>query len=238
MSDKNSKQSKTVIVTGASSGLGYHIAKVLAKDDSVSRVIGIARRGEKLAELAAISEVFVPLTLDLQEDEIWNEVQSLIDPESELWIVNNAGVLDSSSFAQIDKQAFLDTFLTNVYAQFAMIRAAIPHFDRTHAGGVIAISSTLGVESVPDVPLYVASKHAVEGLMKSLRDDMFGTRVKVITIRVDDMDTELWGGQMPYPDRAIDPREVAEFLTEVISSTKESMYPETVTFKGLVRSID
>ena len=170
------------VVTGASSGIGREIARQLVRDRGMI-VLASARREDRLRELATEFPSVRFLAGDLADAdfrrELWNwALRESAEDGIEL-LVNNAGV---GNYAEFDKQREqeIDTILTvNVVALFDLTRKAISHMKERKRGRILQISSVLGFVGLPYSATYVASKHAVNGLTKSLRYELRGSGVKV-----------------------------------------------------------
>ena len=94
-------------------------------------------------------------------------------------LVNNAGVGNYSEFAAQDEQAIRQILDLNVVALLDLSQKAIQHMKPRRKGQILQISSVLGFIGLQDSAVYVASKHAVNGLVKSLHYELQGTGVRV-----------------------------------------------------------
>jgi len=171
-------QSKTALVTGASSGIGEATAERLAI--AGYKVYGTSRRPAKAKQRS-----FELLPLDVTSDEsVAAIVKELLRLEGRIdLLVNNAGfgVAPAGAEESSIEQAQL-IFDTNFLGIVRMTRAVVPHMRRQGAGRIINIGSVLGFLPMPYAALYVATKHAVEGYSESLDHELrtMGIRVSVI----------------------------------------------------------
>ena len=94
-------------------------------------------------------------------------------------LVNNAGVGNYSELEAQDPQAIRQIIEINVIAVIDLTQKAIKHMKTRRAGQILQISSVLGFIGLRDSAVYVASKHAVNGLVKSLHYELWGTGVRV-----------------------------------------------------------
>lgn len=175
----------TVVVTGASSGIGREIARLVAP--RCARLVLVARRTERLRELAdelsrdrRSLKVFV-FGCDLADraaigplvDRIHQEVGE-VDV-----LVNNAGVGTMAVFdrSRLDKQlAMIDL---NVTALVALTHAFLPGMVARGRGSVLMVGSGFGLSVAPGFATYVGTKHFVTGFTESLAADLAGTGVHV-----------------------------------------------------------
>ena len=168
----------TVLVTGASSGIGEATAERLAT--AGYKVYGTSRRGPQPGP-----RTFTMLPLDVTSDEsVEAAVRELMHLARRIdLLVNNAGFgvapagAEESSIEQA--QSIFDT---NFFGIVRMTRAVVPHMRRQGGGRIINIGSVLGFIPMPYGALYAATKHAVEGYSESLDHELRtqGIRVSVI----------------------------------------------------------
>jgi 3-hydroxy acid dehydrogenase/malonic semialdehyde reductase len=179
---------KIVLITGASSGFGYAIAKLLAKNGS--KLILAARRADRLNKLAEESNKKYGTTSYILELDVRDQkaVEKAVKSLPENWqaidiLVNNAGLsrgLDKLHEGTIqDWDEMIDT---NVKGLLYVSRAIIPGMVKRNSGHVINIGSIAGHEVYPKGNVYCATKHAVDAITKGMRLDLNGTKVKVTTI--------------------------------------------------------
>lgn len=173
---------RTALVTGASSGLGRELARQLVRDRGMT-VLATARRRDRLRDLAAELPAgrLAILDGDLADPafraRLWDRAEAL--PGGLDLLVNNAGLGHYSLFADQDPAAWRRIFEVNVLALFDLTARAARSMQARGSGQILQISSILGSIGIPYSAAYVASKHAVNGLVKSLRYELRGTGVRV-----------------------------------------------------------
>lgn len=182
----------TVLVTGASSGIGRACAEAFAA--AGARLILGARRGDRLREVArALPTDSLPLTIDVRDRRAVAKAVAGLPPD---WaaidvLVNNAGL--ASGLAPLhegdpdDWDAMLDT---NVKGLLAVTRAVVPGMVARGRGHVINLGSIAGHETYPEGAVYCASKAAVDRITAGLRLDLLGTGVRVSTVDPGMVETE------------------------------------------------
>ncbi|GAB4057684.1 oxidoreductase [Uliginosibacterium sediminicola] len=170
--------SQVVLVTGVSSGIGRAAAERFSSLGC--RVFGTVRN---LVPANAIPGVTL-LEMDVRDEaSIARAIDTLIAQAKRIDVlVNNAGVtlLGATEETSItEAQTLLDTNLLGV---LRMIRAVLPYMRARRSGRIVNVSSVLGFLPAPYMPLYSASKHAVEGLSESLDHEVrqFGIRVALV----------------------------------------------------------
>lgn len=173
--------SNTILITGASTGIGRATAKHFQKKGW--NVVATMRTPEKESELSALKNVLVT-RLDVQDSQtIANAVAQSIEKFGTIDVlVNNAGygafgVLEATPMEKIKRQ-----FDVNVFGLLETTKALLPHFRANKSGVIINISSIGGKMTFPLGTLYHASKFAVEGISEAMSFEMeaIGVTVKIV----------------------------------------------------------
>jgi short-subunit dehydrogenase len=181
-------QGGTILITGASSGIGRALARELAP---TAGVLGLtARRVERLDSLrtelcAAHPETVVHVfPCDLQDPGaigvMLDEVASALGPVDVL--VNNAGLGDIGLFERAPWEKTNSMLQVNVCALTRLTRELLPGMIARGRGGVLNISSGFGLTFAPGMAAYVGSKHYVTAFTESLRLELSGTGVAVTQV--------------------------------------------------------
>ena len=167
-------EGKTAIVTGASSGIGAAIARVLA--DAGAKVAGGARRVDEL-------QTEVALELDVTDPASCERfATAAVEGLGGLDIlVNNAGLgLGRDSFdasSEDDEETVLET---NVHGLLRMTRLCLPHI--RDGGHIVNMGSIAGRQPYDNAAVYIASKYAVRGFTYALREDLLGRPIHLTTV--------------------------------------------------------
>ena len=174
------RTSKAVLVTGASSGIGRKITERLAADGYF--VYATARKDADLKALAAIPNV-QSLRLDVtQPADIAAALAAITKAGRGLYgLVNNAGIGTYGTIADMSAEEFDLSMKVNVYGPVMMIKAFQP-LVIAQQGRIVNIGSLSGVLAGSNIPAYVMSKHAIEGLTDSLAVQLapLGVHVSVV----------------------------------------------------------
>lgn len=187
---------QTILITGATSGFGYAIAQLFAKNNY--HVIITGRRKERLEALKQELEqqfnvVVTPLCFDVRDKEaVRNAIQSLTEQQIHIDIlVNNAGL--ASGLASIDEGDTDDWELmidTNVKGLLFMSRQVLPLMRERRKGHIFNIGSTAGKLVYKNGNVYCATKFAVDALSQAMRIDMLPYGIKVTAINPGMAETE------------------------------------------------
>jgi NADP-dependent 3-hydroxy acid dehydrogenase YdfG len=193
MSNRDPKQEPhTVLVTGASSGIGAAVARRFAQDGA--RLVLAARRGERLAALAA--ELGVPahvLPLDVTDRAAVEAGVASLPPEFAAIsiLVNNAGGALGLEPAQAANLDDWDTMVdVNCKGLMYVTRAVLPGMVARDRGHIINLGSVAGTYPYPGGNVYGAAKAFVEQLSLNLRADLTGKRVRVTNVEPGMVETE------------------------------------------------
>ncbi len=173
---------QTVLITGASRGIGRATAELLAEKGY--RVLATMRNpdsGRALAEGARAKGWDLDiLSLDVRDDA---SVRAAVAQAGEIDVlVNNAGFEVWGALEEMAVADLADQFETNVYGPFRLINAVLPEMRKRGRGVVINVSSVAGRVAAPLNGLYAASKYALEALSESLHYEVghFGIRVHLV----------------------------------------------------------
>lgn len=200
LNDENSNmmnfKDKTVLITGASSGIGEACAEAFAALGA--RLILAARRGERLEKTAAdLNRRYKTrshlLVLDVRDRvEVYEQLNHLPTDWRDIdLLLNNAGLALSTDKLQEGNMDYWDAMIdTNVKGLLYVTRQILPGMLARNCGHIINIGSIAGEECYPGGNVYSASKHAVKAISKSLRLDLLGTAVRVTEIAPGAVETE------------------------------------------------
>lgn len=187
-------------MTGASSGIGAEIARVLASRGCSLTLV--ARRADRLQQLAAelsgkVSVDVVPA--DLADDAgVATVEQRLRDRPVEL-LVNNAGIGTGGTFHTLPLDAELNEINLNVLAVVRLTRAALPSMVAEGRGGVLNVSSLAGDQPLRGSATYAATKAYVTTFSESIAAELRGTGVHVTVLKPGFTYTEMGGDEAPDP---------------------------------------
>ena len=182
-------KTKTVLVTGCSSGIGLATAKLLR--DKGWQVAPTARKPADLDMLRA--EGFDPIALDVADSaSIANATSAVLARfGGQLGaIVNNAGFGLTSAIEDAPRAMLRDIFEVNVFGLQELTNRFIPLFRKQGYGRVVNVSSVVGELSLPFSGAYSASKFAVEALSDALRRELFDSGIAVSIIQPGPIETK------------------------------------------------
>ena len=165
-----------IMITGASSGIGLAIAKLLIKKDAYR--LALAARESSLPRFKKHnineSENVLLIPLDIK---VGDERHAAISKIKRHWdgvdiLINNAGISYRAVVEHMDEVNELESLRTNYLAPMALIRLVLPYMRERGRGKIINISSVSGMLAMPTMSSYTASKHALEGASEALWYEM------------------------------------------------------------------
>ena len=211
-------RSRTVLITGCSSGIGEATAARLAR--SGWSVYATARKPEMLAGLAAAG--CHTLALDVtSEGSMSAAVDTVLSESGRIdALVNNAGYSQSGAVETLDLDDVRRQFETNVFGLMRMCQLVLPSMREHGAGRIVNISSMGGRLVFPGGGAYHATKYAVEALSDALRFEVAGFGIKVVLVEPGLITTNFENAAVASMEGNAD-GPYAEFNAEVAKATKE-----------------
>ena len=185
---------KSVLVTGASSGIGRASAKAFAKEGM--RVAVSARSTDRLLELLkelGPEAIMLPadLTSPAETDDLIHQAIAKLGKLDVLFA--NAGVYIAGQVADGDPAEWDKLLALNVGSVFRSINRVIPHM-RANGGGDILVSSSISAyQTIHFEPVYSASKHALNAFLYGVRRQVIQDRIRIGAIAPATVLNELWG---------------------------------------------
>ncbi|MCB9495628.1 MAG: SDR family oxidoreductase [Fibrobacteria bacterium] len=187
---------RTILITGASSGIGEAMARLFAREGG--RLLLCARRTDRLEELAA--ELRAAHECDIHvfhldvgdRDQVSMAFRGLPDSWSSIDVlVNNAGLSRGMDPVQEGSLDDWDEMIrTNVSGLLYVTRQVLPGMVRRGRGDILNIVSTAGHEAYPGGAVYCATKHAVDAFTQGLRKDLVSTPLRVMAVSPGMTETE------------------------------------------------
>jgi NADP-dependent 3-hydroxy acid dehydrogenase YdfG len=218
---------RTMLITGASGGIGSSVARAAAEYGY--RVMVAGRDADRLGELCTTSPRMSPVLIDLRRP------TGLPEPLADLGrldaIVHCAGIADVSSVEDTPYRRWLETLTVNVAAAAEITRMLLPAL-RTAMGHVVFVNATPGLHAVPRWSAYTASKAALRELADSLRQEEARHGVRVTTIYPGGTATDLLQkvrAQFGRPFDAancIQPATLASVILTILDMREDAYLPE------------
>jgi len=189
--------SKTVVITGASTGIGRETAKYF--QEKGWNVGATMRSPEKEKELTKLQNVICPKLDVTDENSIALAIESTINKFGSIdVIVNNAGYSLTGAFEAATTEQLQHQYNVNVFGVMNVVRAILPHFRSNKAGTIINVSSIGGKMTLPLYSMYQSTKWAISGFSEALQFELKPLNIKVKIIEPGAVVTDFYDRSMTH----------------------------------------
>jgi uncharacterized protein len=177
------ENSKVVIITGASSGIGAETARRLAHDGM--RLTLAARRLDRLERVAAEVESMGGQSQVVQTDvRLHSDIERMVQATLNRWgridvLFNNAGLGHDTYLVRVNSEDIRDEIHVNLTAVIECAQAVLPVMLKQKSGHIINVSSMMGMVALPRSSVYAATKFGVIGFSDSLRRELRGSGILI-----------------------------------------------------------
>jgi 3-oxoacyl-[acyl-carrier protein] reductase len=238
---------KTVIVSGATRGIGRAIALELAQEGaniSFNFLMGTKEAGELEKEILALGVKVRAFQADVSD---YQAVKSWVDQTKDIFgkihiVVNNAGIIKDGALALMQPEDWRRVISTNLDGTFHVARAAIVEFMKQKSGVIINISSVSGITGMSRQTNYSASKAGIIGFTKALAREVASYNIRVNAVAPGFVETDMLNDlKDEYRDQLAQqiplkrfgrPVEVAKTVKFLISDDAQYITGQTIVIDG------
>ena len=225
---------RVVWVTGASTGIGFEIAKAFSKHGDI--IIATARRKSRLVtlvnEIRFVGREAYAFVCNVQsERSIASTKKKILERCRTIdIIINNAGITVFKSFLETKSHEFDDLMDTNLRGGFLMAKAVLPLFIKKRKGQIINILSVAAHTRFTDSAIYSASKSGMMSMYNVLREEVRKYNVKVTNIYPGPVDTAMWESKAraKYRNRMMTPQEIADVVLSTTLQPKKVVVEDVI----------
>jgi NAD(P)-dependent dehydrogenase (short-subunit alcohol dehydrogenase family) len=186
MASSLSANQKVAVVTGSSSGIGYEISLMLARNGFLTyATMRNLNKSENIKSVASKENLPIRINqLDVTDDvSVKDAVQAILSETGRIEVlVNNAGYVLSGAFEDLAMDEIKAEYETNVFGLIRTTQAVLPIMREQKSGIIVNISSGNGRIGVPTASAYVSTKFAVEGLSESMSYELEPFGIKVVLV--------------------------------------------------------
>jgi NADP-dependent 3-hydroxy acid dehydrogenase YdfG len=227
--------SKTILITGASSGIGKATAKLF--QEKGWNVVATMRSPEKEEELNQLDNVLVTKLDVLDLDSIDRALAESIEKFGKIDVVlNNAGYALAGTFESAKRESIIRQFGVNVQGLFDVTQKALPHFRENKDGMFINITSIGGKMTFPLMPLYHSTKFAVEGFSESLHWELSPIGLKVKIVEPGGVATDFGGRSLDFQhDQEL--TEYNAFVGQMMENMTKMSDPSILSTPGMIAEV-
>ena len=229
-----SEQTHSVVITGASRGIGRRIAQAFARETDFALLL-IARTKSDLKDTQTIcrkigdNQVDIA-ALDAADSKAAHKLTLPDDFPLPKVIINNAGSFLLKPLLKTTHEEFAQQIQANLYSAVNITQRFLDDLKSKPHALVINICSAGAVEGLKDSGAYSASKHALLGYTRSLRQELLKTEIGVTAINLGQTQSTSWEGSLIDRDLLIDPDDVARIILNLVQ-----LSPRTVVEEMLIK---
>lgn len=232
---------KVILVTGANRGFGRAMTLDLAKAGALVIMLGrdlasLETVYDEVVDLGYQEPMLYPLDLEGAAPEHYQQLQAdlLANFDGLDGLIHNAGIIGTMMpIEQYDLKLWYSTMQINVNAPFMLTQFLIPVLNQSSDARVLFLSSSVGREARAYWGAYGVSKFAIEGLSKTLAEELEKTNIRVNSLDPGRMRTKM--RQMAYPAENADknprPESISPAIVYLMSAAAKALNGERLTFK-------
>lgn len=183
-------QNKVILITGAFSGIAKAVTDLFMQ--SKAKIVAVGRNAQN--KVPSYAGHYLPIVRNIQTQKDADDiVEYTLEKYGHLDIVVHCagkGLLKPAN--ELTRGDFEKVMADNFYSAVMVSQAAMNHFLLQKDGTLLFVPGVLGVRGMAGGAAYAASKHALVGYAKSLREDLKRTRIKVTTLYLGGVDSEFW----------------------------------------------
>lgn len=222
----------SILITGASRGIGREIAIVFAKETQRPLIL-VARSNEGLAHTKVLCQKegankIAVISCDLTQRESVENIELHEDFESPGIIINNAGSYLLKPLQQTDYKELMKQIKDNLFSAVHVTNRFLDNMRKLDRGLIINICSAGALEGLADSGAYASAKHALLGYTRSLRKELMESEVGVTALNLGQTQSTSWEGSDVDPQRLIDPKDVARLLVSLTKLSTRSLVEEII----------
>ena len=205
---------KTVVIVGASKGIGAELMESFASIDGF-RVFGFARSMQLQREKWSLNPLVHCLDIDLTSENLQLQILDVLKNEKVDFLINNAGLLVNKPFMELTPSDILESYKVNVLSVFSTIQAILPLMN--NQGHIVNISSMGGFQGTmkfAGLAAYSSSKAALVNLTEMLAEEYKHTQLKFNCLCLGAVQTEMLQAAFPGYEAPVQPAEMAEYISD------------------------
>lgn len=215
---------KTIIITGASKGIGFELVKIALNQNN--RVYAISRNIDSFKSFKKNKNlILVKLDITNYKKVEYMVKKHFLDKSVKIdSLINNAGFLVSQKFEEFTMQNAKNIFETNFFAPSFLIQKLIPHFNNgSHVVNISSMGGFPGTSKFPGLSFYSASKGALGTITECLAEELKHKNIHLNTLSLGAVNTEMLKTAFPGYKAPIEPESMASFIYSFVNQAHNFM---------------
>jgi NAD(P)-dependent dehydrogenase (short-subunit alcohol dehydrogenase family) len=243
-SSSSSPNHKVAVVTGSSSGIGYEISLMLARNGFLTyATMRNLNKSENIKSVASKENLPIRINqLDVIDDvSVKDAVQAILSETGRIDVlVNNAGYVLNGAFEDLAMDEVKTQYDTNVFGLIRTTQAVLPIMRRQKSGIIVNISSGAGRFGYPGQSAYISTKFAVEGLSESMSYELEPFGIKVVVVEPGVIRTNIVNG-MVVAKKSQDPNspylQIIQKMATVLENMMENGSPPDLVAEVVLNAV-
>lgn len=204
---------RTIVVTGASRGIGMELVKLCAQDKN-NTVLALSRNVDKMNQAFAEFENVNSAFLDLNSRTVKEDCTTLFSKYDSIDIlINNAGMLVNKPFTELTREDIESCYSVNIISVMETVQAVIPKMDFGHIVNISSMGGFQGSVKFAGLSAYSTSKAALCSFTELFSEEYKNTNIAMNCLCLGAAQTEMLEEAFPGYEAPVSAKEMAEFIT-------------------------
>lgn len=205
---------KTIVVLGASRGIGEAIVHELAKN-SDNKIVALSRNNARMEELFGELDNVHTYALDLASTDVRENAEIIFSKHNTIDVlINNAGTLVNKPFTELTHDDISNSYQVNVIGVMEVTQAAVTYMNHAHIVNISSIGGFQGSVKFPGLSAYSTSKAALCSFTELFAEEYKDTSIKMNCLCLGAVQTEMLAEAFPGYQAPLSADEMAEYITE------------------------
>lgn len=205
---------KTIVVVGASRGIGESIVRLASKDSS-TRIIALARNIERLNENFGSLQNVSTHQIDLASTNVKEQLTSIFSKLGSIdFLINNAGKLVNKPFTELTREDISSSYDVNIIGVMQTVQAALTQMEKAHIVNISSVGGFQGSVKFPGLSAYSTSKAAVCSFTELFAEEYKDTSIKMNCLCLGAVQTEMLEEAFPGYEAPLTPDQMAEYILD------------------------
>ena len=207
-------KSRTIVITGASRGIGLEMVKQFAKD-SENNILALSRNVENMENAFSGLNHVESAFLDLNSNGIKSDCEKLFSKYQQIDIlINNAGMLVNKPFVELTHDDFESSYKVNVISVMETVQAALPKMTKAHIVNISSMGGFQGSVKFPGLTAYSTSKAALCSFTELFSEEYKESEIAMNCLCLGAAQTEMLQEAFPGYEAPVSSSEMAEFIVD------------------------